>query len=190
PAGGPATCSAGSGIRQLRGCWHPSTESWRARRRCSSPSSCCRGPSPKRPPPKSTCRSSNTTCGSPTCVPRCSRSSPAGEMGADHDPHGPTLSQRPRVGGKEILALCAIGRSAPPCPGRAAAAAHRGHPHRRYELVEFLGGIRRALPQHPERISRPRTGQERAKSLDARGCQGGDRARRESKALEIGRGEL
>src|SRR5262249_39302208 len=26
--------------------------------------------------------------------------------------------------------------------------AHRGHPHRRYERVEFLGGVRRALPQH------------------------------------------
>jgi predicted phage-related endonuclease len=30
---------------------------------------------------------------------------------------------------------------------------HRGHSHRRYELIQFLGGIRRALPQHPERIS-------------------------------------
>src|SRR5712664_1282957 len=111
-------------------------------------------------------------------------------MGGDRDSHGPTLSQRPRVGGKEILALCAIGRSPPPRPGRAAASAYRGHPHRRYERVEFLGGIRRALSQHSKRISRPRTGKERAQSLDARGCQGGDRARRESQAVKIGGGEL
>jgi hypothetical protein len=47
-----------------------------------------------------------------------------GQMGRDRDSHGPTLSQRPRIGGKEILALCAIGRSSPPRPGRAATAAH------------------------------------------------------------------
>ena len=41
-----------------------------------------------------------------------------------------------------------------------------------------------------ERISRPRTGQECAQSLDAGGCQGGHRPWRESKALEIGGGEL
>jgi putative phage-type endonuclease len=52
------------------------------------------------------------------------------------------------------------------------------------------GGVRRALPQHAERLSRPRTGEERAQSLDARGCQRGHWARRESKALEIGGGEL
>jgi predicted phage-related endonuclease len=57
-------------------------------------------------------------------------------------------------------------------------------------IVEFLGRVRRALPQHPERLSRPRTGQKRAQSLDARGCQGGHRARRESQALEVGGGEL
>jgi hypothetical protein len=33
------------------------------------------------------------------------------DKGGDRDSHGPTLSQRPRVGGKEILALCAIRRS-------------------------------------------------------------------------------
>ena len=50
-------------------------------------------------------------------------------------PMEPTLSQRPRVGGKEILALRTIGRSSPPRPGRAAASAHRGHPHCRHELI-------------------------------------------------------
>src|SRR5262249_16196894 len=33
-----------------------------------------------------------------------------------------------------------------------------------------LGGVCGAVPQHPERLSRPRTGQKRAQSLDARGC--------------------
>src|SRR5215831_14684542 len=81
-------------------------------------------------------------------------------MGGDRDSHGPTLSLRPRVSGKEILALCAIRRGPPPHPRRAAAATHRGCPHRRYEFVEFLGGVRDALPQHPECLSR----HERAKS--------------------------
>jgi len=77
-----------------------------------------------------------------------------------------------------------------PRPSRAAAPTHRGRPHRRYERVQLLGRVRRALPQHPERISQPRTGQERTQSLDARGCQRGHRPRRESQALQIGGGEL
>ena len=35
------------------------------------------------------------------------------QMGRDHDPHGPALSQRPGLGGKEILALRPIRRSRP-----------------------------------------------------------------------------
>ena len=62
-------------------------------------------------------------------------------------------------------------------------------PRPRIEAVR-VGGVRRAVPQHPKRLSRPRTGKKRAQGLDARGCQGGDWARRESKALEIGGGEL
>jgi predicted phage-related endonuclease len=54
-----------------------------------------------------------------------------------------------------LLALRAIRRTAPSRQCRAVAAAHRDRPHRRYERVEFLGGIRRALPQHPECLSRP-----------------------------------
>ena len=46
------------------------------------------------------------------------------------------------------------------------------------------------VPQHARRLSRPRAGQKRAQSLDARGRQGGHRAWRASQALEIGRGEL
>jgi predicted phage-related endonuclease len=70
------------------------------------------------------------------------------------------------------------------------AAAHRGHPHRRYERIKLLGGVRRAVPRHSRCLSRPRTGQKRAQGLNTGGCQGGHRARRESKALEIGGGEL
>jgi YqaJ-like viral recombinase domain len=75
------------------------------------------------------------------------------QMGGDHDSHGPALSQRPGLGGKEVLALRPIRRTAPSHQCRAAAAAHRGHPHRRYERVEFVGGVRRAVPQYPERLS-------------------------------------
>jgi len=46
------------------------------------------------------------------------------------------------------------------------------------------------LFRNTDRLSRTRTGQKRAQSLDARGCQGGHRPRRESKALEIGRRKL
>ena len=82
------------------------------------------------------------------------------------------------------------GETPAPDQCRAAATAHRGHPHRRHELVEFLGGVRGAIPQHPQRLSRPRAGEKRAQSLDARGCQGGHRAWRARQALEIRRGEL
>src|SRR5262249_34486437 len=41
-------------------------------------------------------------------------------------------------------------------------AAHRGRPHRRYELVEFVGRVRGTLPQHPRSLSRPRACEERA----------------------------
>ena len=44
----------------------------------------------------------------------------------------------------------------------AAAATHRGHPHRRYELVELMGRVRSAVPQHPGGLSRSRAGKERA----------------------------
>ena len=59
---------------------------------------------------------------------------------------------------KKFWRCVPIGRSPPPRPGRAATAAHRGHPHRRYERIEFVGAVRRTLPQHPQRLSRPRTG--------------------------------
>jgi hypothetical protein len=51
----------------------------KVRERCSRPSSCCPGRSPRRQRPKTTWRSSSTTCGSPTCDQPCCRSSPGGK---------------------------------------------------------------------------------------------------------------
>ena len=47
----------------------------------SNPSSCCPGRSPRKPQPKSTWRSSSTTCGSPTPGLQSCRSSPAAANG-------------------------------------------------------------------------------------------------------------
>ncbi len=55
------------------------------------------------------------------------------------------LSASPVDCGEEILALRRERRASSPLWRRAAAAAHRGDPHRRHELIEFLGGIRRPL---------------------------------------------
>jgi YqaJ-like viral recombinase domain len=48
---------------------------------------------------------------------------------------------------------------------RAATAAHRGDPHRRYERLELLGGVRGALPQHPECLSRAQRAKSELKAL-------------------------
>src|SRR5262249_45628228 len=98
------------------------------------------------------------------------------QMGRGRHPDGPCLSHRSGVGGKEVLALRPIRRSPAPHHGRAATATHRGHPHRRYELVELVGRVRSALPQHPGGLSRPRAREERAQGPDAGGRQGGNRA--------------
>ena len=45
--------------------------------------------------------------------------------------------------------------------GRAAATAHRGHPHRRHELIQLLGGIRGAVPQHPGALFSTMSGRRR-----------------------------
>src|SRR5262249_54041169 len=92
--------------------------------------------------------------------------------------------------GEEILALRRERRAPSSLRRRAAAATDRGDPHRRYELVEFMGRVRSAVPQHPRGLSRSRAGKERAQRLDARRRQGGDRARRPSETLEIRRREL
>jgi len=62
--------------------------------------------------------------------------------------------------------------------------------HHRYELVEFLGRVRRALPQHAGSLSRPRARKKRAQSLDAGRRQGSDRPWGAGQALALGGGEL
>ena len=62
-------------------------------------------------------------------------------------------------GGEEVLALRPIRRTAPSDQCRGAAATHRGHPHRRHELVEFLGGVRRDCSATPARPFSTTSGQ-------------------------------
>jgi YqaJ-like viral recombinase domain len=78
-----------------------------------------------------------------------------GQVGRNHDSHGPTLPQRPRIRGKEILAVCPIRRTSSPHQCRTAATTDRGHSHRRYEFIKLLEGIRGAVPQYPQRFPRP-----------------------------------
>lgn len=79
----------------------------------------------------------------------------------------------------------AIRRASSPRQRRATAAAHRGGPDRRHECVEFVGGVRGFVLQHPQRPSRPRTCQVRVEGADAGGCQRGRRTRRARQALKI-----
>jgi predicted phage-related endonuclease len=78
----------------------------------------------------------------------------------------------------------------PPGQCRATAPAHRSRSHRRYELVQQLGGVRRAVSHDPARLPRTRASQERAQGLASGGRQGGDRAWAAGAALEDGRREL
>jgi hypothetical protein len=124
------------------------------------------------------CLSTGLSLLSYVCPVHCFRGHPPAKLGAvdhhrgrqvggDHDTDGPPLFERSGFGGKEILALRPIGGEAPPDQRRAAPAANRGNPHRRHELLEFLGRICRSVPQDPQRFSRPRAGEKRAQSLDA-----------------------
>ena len=73
------------------------------------------------------------------------------QVGGNHHPDGSALSERPGRGREEILALRPVGRDAPPDQCRAAAAADRSDPHRRYDLVQQLGGICRRSSAAPGR---------------------------------------
>src|SRR5262245_25146421 len=112
------------------------------------------------------------------------------QMGRGRHSDGPALSDRSRVGGKEVLALRPIRRNPTPHHGRTSAPSYRGDPNRRYELVKFLGRVRRALSQQPGSLSRPRAGEERAQGADAGGRQGGDRTWGAGQAVESGGREL
>ena len=171
-----ATSSATSGIRSFLGWRPPSTASWRAPRRCSRPSSCCPGRSPRRRRPKSTWPSCSTTCGSPICGRSVlSIITGGGKWVEITIPMDPLYLQRPGLRRRRSSGAASNPASAPPDQCRAAAAAHRGDPHRRHELVELLGGVRRPVPQYPAGLPRPRAGQGRTQGADARGRQGGHR---------------
>ena len=58
--------------------------------------------------------------------------------------------------GKEVLALRAVRRDTASDHGRGAATAHRGDPHRRYELIQLLEGVRGAISKYPRCVYRPR----------------------------------
>ena len=97
--------------------------------------------------------SSSTTCGSPTAVGGVVDHHRRREMGRDHGAHGPALPQHSGLGGEEVLALRPVRGNSAPDQRSAAAPAHRGHPNRRYELVQLLGGVRGSFPQHPRCVS-------------------------------------
>ena len=113
------------------------------------------------------------------------------QMGRDHDSDGPALSQRPGFGGEEILALRPVRRDAASDQCRAAAATHRGHPHRRHELVQLLGGVRGDLPHAPASAflehERAKTELKALMPEDAKEAIGHGRA---GQALEVGRRQL
>ena len=82
------------------------------------------------------------------------------------------------------------GETPRPVRRRAAPAADRGGPDRRYEFIQFLGGICRGVLPDPRGLSRPRRGQSRAEEADAGGRQGSHRARHPRQTLEIRRHQL
>ena len=73
------------------------------------------------------------------------------QMGRDHDPGRPALPAPAADGGEEVLALRGERRAPSPVWGRAAAAADRGGPDRRYERVQCLGGVRQRCSAAPGR---------------------------------------
>ena len=93
--------------------------------------------------------------GSPTCTTRFSPSSREAANGSKSRfpcTHSTSaFSFRPK---RNSGAACIRAKS-PPHHGRAAASAHCGNPHRRPELVQLMGRVRRAVPQHAAAVSRP-----------------------------------
>jgi predicted phage-related endonuclease len=79
-----------------------------------------------------------------------------------------------------------------PCPVRRGTASptDRGGPDRRYEFIQFLGGICRGVLPDPHGLSRSRHCQSRAEEADAGRRQGGHRARHPRQTLEIRRHQL
>ena len=103
--------------------WRPPSMAWlKGPGRCLKPSSCCLGASPRKPRPKSTCRSCSTTCGSPMQGLGALDHHRRRQMGRDHPFRRSALPAPAAHGGKEVLALCRDWRAAPPVRHRATAA--------------------------------------------------------------------
>ena len=93
-------------------------------------------------------------------------------------------------GREEVLALRRERRAPSPVRRRATRAPDRGGADRRYERVQFLGGICRPFRRTRAAYLEHETAKAELKSADAGGRQGGDRPRRPGQALEIRRGQL
>ena len=82
------------------------------------------------------------------------------QMGRDDHSGRSALPASAAHGGEEVLALRRDWRDPSPVRRRAAAAPDRGGPDRRYEFIQFLGGIRRRVLPDPRRpisiMTRPR----------------------------------
>ena len=71
------------------------------------------------------------------------------QMGGNHPLRRPALPAPAADGGKEVLALCGERRAPAAVWHRTAAAAHRGGPDRRHELVQRLGRVCRVCSAAP-----------------------------------------
>jgi len=69
--------------------------------------------------------------------------------------HADPLYQHLIVTAERKFWRCVENGEPPRLFGVAAQAKNRGGPDRRYECFEFLGGIRRSVPQHPASLSGP-----------------------------------
>ena len=105
--------------------------------------------------------SSSTTCGSPTCRSSVlSMITGGGKWVEITIPMDPLyLSAFWSTAEKKFWRCVQSGEPPASDRRRGTAATDRGHPHRRHELVEFLGGICRAVPQYPRGLSRSRAGE-------------------------------
>ena len=77
------------------------------------------------------------------------------QMGRDHHPCRSALPAPHCHRRTEVLALCRERRAPSPVRRRTAEATDRGCSDRRYERVQFLGGVCRRIPQHAASLSRP-----------------------------------
>ena len=177
-----------SGIRRCAGWRRRSMAGSKAAGRCSRPSSCCRGRSPKRRRPRNTCRSCSTTCGS--WLPEAAVLSviTGGGKWVEITTHADPLYQHLIVTAERKFWRCVESGEPPRLFGVEP-------PKPRIEAVRIVdmsssnawAEFAARLFADPGGASRARAGQGRTQEPDARGCQGGDRPRHPGQALEIRR---